>query len=271
MLHLHYTNLDSTNAAAKRLAAMNPGQMLLVSARTQTAGRGRLGRTWQSPAGGAWFSLATPAPENALVTQSAPLVVGAAVLETLQELLAAQTPNGTSAASPALSIKWPNDILLGNRKVCGILCERTLGAASADENRPSAALILGIGINANMSAVQLTDVRFPAVSLADVLGHPVELPRLIDACGRRIAAGMETLIANGLPCSVLKTIKRHLAWKGCRVRLAQGNREIDGIIMGIDALGRLMLRTYDGVEMCNAGEVTTVRPVAAPSEEPLAV
>ena len=263
LLTFHYNTLDSTNAAAKRLSAANPGRVLLVSAATQTAGRGRLGRVWKSPAGGAWFTLAYPAPEDPIVAQAAPLAVAAAVVEVLIETMS----NPPLPRAHALTIKWPNDLLLNNRKVCGILCERTLAGSRSSGSAAPSTLILGIGVNANVDPCELTqgDMRYPATSLVGETHRRGSVPELIDAAGRRIAAKMDDLCTHGLNCDVIRTVKRHLAWRGCRVSLTRGSEQLEGVVMGIDGLGRLLLQTDANVEVINSGEVTTVRAVAEPA------
>ncbi len=147
--HIELDTVDSTNTYA--LNAARPG--LLVTARSQTEGRGRQGRRWFSPpTGNIYMTLTLPAPDPRLC-----LVAGAAVRETLAGLL----------GGVEVRIKWPNDILILGRKVCGILCEARGGVAA-----------LGIGVNVNQSEwpAELTDsatslklVSLRALPLDDVL------------------------------------------------------------------------------------------------------
>ena len=113
MRRVHLAVTDSTNSHARGLAAVHRGERILVSADEQTAGRGRQGRRWQSPRGGAWMSLAWPMcnPPGAYGTAS--LVAAVAVLRGLCE--------AAPACADFLEVKWPNDLLLKGRKVAGIL------------------------------------------------------------------------------------------------------------------------------------------------------
>src|SRR5690606_37804014 len=109
----------------------------------------------------------------------APLVVASAVLHTLRDVL-------PEDAAGDLAIKWPNDILLQQRKVCGILCESTLG-----QSDQATTLILGVGINANVDCSQFeAQTRYPPTSLQTYLGHPVDVRKLVEACGQQIEQGM---------------------------------------------------------------------------------
>lgn len=125
--------VDSTNRVAQLLADRGAPEGTLVVARSQTAGRGRLGRSWASPPGkGLWFSIVlTPAAPPAIVPQI-PLVAAVAVARGLAE-----------AAHIAVSIKWPNDIMIKGRKLCGILAE------SRTQGDKLTYVILGIGLNTN--------------------------------------------------------------------------------------------------------------------------
>lgn len=263
MIHLAYNSLDSTNTTAKRLAALNPNRAMLISAATQTAGRGRLGHVWQSPAGGAWFTLAYPVALDPIVLQAAPLAVAAAVVNVLKEAC-----GGVAGLDEnALTIKWPNDILLNNRKLCGILCETTLASqsqpASSQANKPKSTLILGVGLNVHVDPCELAagEMRFPATSLLAETGMRFDIHSLVNAIGRRMNASMDELCEQGLRCGLIKTVKRHLAWRGALVTLQRGHETLEGVIMGIDGMGRLMLATGETVEVINSGEVTTVREV----------
>lgn len=167
VIQFHFDQTDSTSDQAKRLAAEHPGQVVLVTATTQTAGRGSHGRAWSSPPGGVWLSLAIPMPKPDAAT---PLIVGQALLEVL------------STYTADLTLKHPNDILHRGRKLAGILCEQTLSAGRAPKDQPPTVAIVGVGINANFPAAHLGEhLRTPPTSLRDILGRDVDLQPLIDA------------------------------------------------------------------------------------------
>lgn len=128
----HFDNINSTNIKAKELAKNNAPDGSIIIAEEQTLGSGRFNRKWLSTKGGIWFSLllkpSVPPSEAPKITQ----IAGAAVYKTLESLNISST------------IKWPNDILVNNKKVCGILAEMKCDMETVHY------LILGIGINVNL-------------------------------------------------------------------------------------------------------------------------
>ena len=135
----HFDNIDSTNIKAKELAKINTPDGSIIIAEEQTGGSGRFNRKWSSPKGGIWFSLllkpSVPPSEAPKITQ----IAGAAIYKTLE------------AMNIPSSIKWPNDILINNKKVCGILAEMKCDMESVHY------LILGIGINVNLDKDDFDD------------------------------------------------------------------------------------------------------------------
>ena len=225
MLAFHLPQTDSTNTQAQRLAAEHPGQALFVWADEQVAGRGRNGRVWHSPIGGAWLSVAWPiaARTSLEAYAAAPLVVGYAVLGVLRQVLDEQ---GQKQAT--LQIKWPNDILLQGRKVAGILCERTVVVRG-----PSNALVVGLGVNANLRPADLpADIRYPATSLLDLIGHSINLERLVHACVLAIAQALESLGRDGLTAPTVTAIESHLAWRGQTVQVTRPSGKTTGALPG---------------------------------------
>lgn len=166
----HFASVDSTNAAAARWAGEHPQGAALFTADTQTAGRGQWGRDWQSPQGGAWFSLVLRRSQpDELVSLEAAKAVIAALSRWVSE--------------DRLSLKPPNDVLLDERKVAGILCEQAVRAASgASEADAPVTLIVGVGININLDVTQLgPDLRRPAISLREAVCQDVRVKEVIDA------------------------------------------------------------------------------------------
>ncbi|MFP4143934.1 MAG: biotin--[acetyl-CoA-carboxylase] ligase [Phycisphaeraceae bacterium] len=246
MLRFDFAQLDSTSRRASSLAKLNPGRPLVVSARAQTAGRGRTGRTWCSPAGGAWFTLAWPTELPAEAAGAAPLVAGLAVRDVVAELVG-------GGLAERLKLKWPNDLLLCERKLAGILCEQTLGPGRRT-------LLVGIGINANLAPAELgTDLRRPATSLQAALGRRVDVRELIEAAGEAVAARLSALERGGFGERDVSVLRRHLAWLGERVLVRFGERQVEGVLGGLDPRGRVVLETDNGPVAFDAGEVEGLR------------
>jgi BirA family biotin operon repressor/biotin-[acetyl-CoA-carboxylase] ligase len=231
----------STNdeVAARALAGSEEG--LLVVAGVQTAGRGRRGRVWHSPAGdNLTFSMllrpALPARQATPIT----LVAGAALATSLAGL----------GFSPRL--KWPNDVLLetadGPRKVAGILTEM---ASEADQVRH---VVLGVGINVNSKGFP-DELAARATSLCLVRGRRVDRGEVVAAFVRAFEPIYEHFVAHG-PSAALAEWNRY-AMLGQPCSIERDGRNILGIAEGVDELGALLIRTAtDDVISVHAGEVS---------------
>jgi len=163
---MHFPTIDSTNALARELARQGEPGGLLILADTQTAGRGRLGRSFVSPSGGLWFTLLIRPQPGRSVAPATTLIAGTAVCEALRE-------SGIDKAA----IKWPNDILIGTRKAAGILAE-----SGFDKNQQPY-LVLGIGINLAVETFP-PELSETATSVSQPGGPKVERIELL----RRIIA-----------------------------------------------------------------------------------
>jgi BirA family transcriptional regulator, biotin operon repressor / biotin---[acetyl-CoA-carboxylase] ligase len=213
---LHLKQVASTNERARELAAGGAPHGTLVTASEQSAGRGRQGRTWTAPARKALLcSLVLREPPRLL-----PLAAGVAVAE---------------VAGPEASLKWPNDVLVGGRKVAGILVE----------GRPQEHwAVLGIGLN-----VALRPGDFPP-ELRERAGTLGLGPEAIEPTLERLLAGLERWIP-AAPGEVLGAVRARDFLLGRAVRWAGG----DGVGAGIDDDGRLLVTTDGGTVALDAGEV----------------
>jgi BirA family transcriptional regulator, biotin operon repressor / biotin---[acetyl-CoA-carboxylase] ligase len=213
---LHLASTDSTNIRARELAARGAPHGTIVTAGQQSAGRGRQGRTWSAPPGRALLcSLLLREPPKLLA-----LAAGVAVAE---------------AAGPDALLKWPNDVLIGGRKVAGILVE----------GRPQERwAVLGIGVN-----VALRERDFPP-ELSGIAGTLGLEPEAITPTLERLLGALERWIAADPP-TVLDGVRARDALLGQPVRWM--GRE--GIGAGIDAEGQLVVETASGRVQLAAGEV----------------
>jgi BirA family transcriptional regulator, biotin operon repressor / biotin---[acetyl-CoA-carboxylase] ligase len=229
--------VDSTNAEALRRARAGERDPLWIVAREQSAGRGRRGRPWESPAGNLHATL--------LLTDPAP----AAAAPQLGFVAALALHDAATACAPALdlALKWPNDLLCRRRKIGGILIE--------GEGAPIAAAV-GVGVNcrAHPHATEYPATDFAAEG-AEVMA---------DALFARLAAAMEARLAQWDRGAGFAAIRA--AWLvradglGQPIRVRLPEREASGVFAAIDAAGRLMLRHAgqagdDGLEAIAAGEV----------------
>jgi BirA family biotin operon repressor/biotin-[acetyl-CoA-carboxylase] ligase len=213
---VHFRLTDSTNARARELAGRGAPHGTVVTAAEQSAGRGRQGRTWTAPPGrGLLCSVLIRDPPRLL-----PLAAGVAVAETV---------------GPDAQIKWPNDVLLGGRKVAGILVEARLQERWA---------VVGIGLN-----VAVREADFP-VELRDRAGTLGLEPDAIEPTLAALLRALERWLAADSD-AVVEAVRSRDALRGREVRW--GGQV--GIAAGIDGDGRLVVRTEDGEARLDAGEV----------------
>jgi len=240
------------------LGALNPHRPLLVTANTQTEARGRHGRVWQSPRGGAWFSISWPSLASSTMLRAMPLVAGLALGRALSRWL-------NSAAAHQLRIKWPNDLLLGGAKLAGVLCERPPQAAVHRYTTPER-VVVGVGINANVEPSLPDEAPAqPVTSLRAACRQTVPIAALIRHAADELSTHMRDLESFGLTPRMRSAIERSLAWRGESVALRLGAREVAGVVRGITAEGDLALETSDGLWRFDAGELVAVRPTGAPA------
>lgn len=239
---VHFERIDSTNAEALRIFRATPAlkSPVFITADTQSAGRGRRGRRWESPAGGLWASLLYPTSAPPAHYANVALVIGLAVAEAVEAL-----------SHLHIELKWPNDLLLDGRKLAGILCE-------SERDGARAALVVGVGVNANVEPDNLgTDLRYPATSLQAALGAPVDLHALresVDAALIQMLAGFD---ADGL-AAFLPSIRGRLAFVGRAVVVSvpQTSNRVAGRLVGIDDRGHLQLETSSGLQTTASGELS---------------
>lgn len=231
--------VDSTNEHLRRRARLGEAHGLACLAEWQSAGRGRRGRSWVAPVGGAlclslaWrFSL----PPRAVVGLS--LAVGAA----LARLLDAE-------GVADLGLKWPNDLVRADRKLGGILIELT-------ESGPQSALVvIGVGLNLDLPRAAAGRIAQPVTDLRAALGRTPPRNRL---AARVLGALLDSLASyerDGLAAS-LPGWRRFDATFGRRVSVLTQGRRVEGLARGIDAAGALCVEVGDRVERFHGGEVS---------------
>ncbi len=219
---LHYKRLQSTNTTAYRLAQQSAPEWTVVVADAQTKGRGRRGRRWESPKGGLWFSIllrpTVPSPKL-------PLLQFLAAVATRQAL---ENETGVS-----VKLKWPNDLVLGQEKLGGILIEsKTLG------DRVSFA-ILGIGLNINQPKADLSP---GAASLRLLSRKKHDLRLLLRAILEQVRS---TYNDWDRPSKIMEEWWRNSIHRPSRVQVTLPKDTVTGISRGIDKDGRLVIETDD--------------------------
>ncbi len=234
--------VSSTNDLAKELARKDAaGEGALVVAEEQTNGKGRLGRGWYSPKyRGLLFSLILYPPIN---PSGAPQVTMMAAVA-----LALAIKNVTGVA---VGIKWPNDLLVGGKKVCGILTE-----LSAEIDRINH-LVVGVGINVNQDSPDFPEeFRDAATSLKMESGKAASRVNLLQASLAEFERWYGIWLADGFS-PVLTKWKEMSISLNCPVRIHTVNESWDGWVEDVDEDGALLLRLPDGgLQRLVSGEVT---------------
>lgn len=235
---LYYPSIGSTNEVAKELAAKGTPEGTLVVADEQTAGKGRLGREWLAPAGSSLLMSLLFRPNLApCQAQRLTMICSLALSDAIHEV------TGLSAA-----IKWPNDILVGNKKVCGILTE--LGTTG---DRLEYAVV-GMGLNVKLDFSALPELVETATSLAQELGREVSRLELLSHVMKDIEERYRLLQRGKVP---------HQEWAarlvtlGRAVTVSTPQGRLQGWAVGVDADGALLLRLPGGQQQrILAGDVT---------------
>ena len=214
-----FAEVDSTNLVAARLPAWHA-----VRADTQTAGRGRFQRSWVSDAGGLWLSAVVPVETNSPAWRMLPLASGVAVCEALLVTGVQQ-----------LRLRWPNDVLVGDRKLAGLLI---------DQFTPGLAVV-GIGINvSNHPEVRDGGLRGHVARFADLVSDVPSLPNLT----ARVLASLKSVwleVRDSGPGTLFPRV--NTLWDlPRRVQLDVNDKLVNGEFVGVDARGRLQLRRDDG-------------------------
>ena len=239
---LRFESLPSTNIEAARRATEGAPEGLCVVAAEQTSGRGRLGRQWLSPKGaGLYFSvvLRPTIPQSSwpLLTLMAAVAVHDALLESCE----LQT-----------DIKWPNDIVAGDKKLCGILAETV-------DTTAGSAVVMGIGIN-------LTEHSFPpelqsvATSVQDISGVSVDYELALKTLIKNLARQYGKLQTNSAGSLTKDWCARSSYCKGKRIRVTDGNETFEGVTKGLKTDGGLLVELDNGDQkVIRAADISSVR------------
>jgi BirA family biotin operon repressor/biotin-[acetyl-CoA-carboxylase] ligase len=237
--------LDSTQERARELASAGTPNGTLVVAEVQTGGRGRLGRHWGSPKGGLWMSLVLrprfAASLASRITQTAAVGVAKALWEVGVEV----------------RIKWPNDLLAGGKKVCGILAESSAGnAGETVGKRRLDYVILGVGMNANLDPAELGVQNREVTTIRAELGRDVDLLELLRALLSSLDAELGRIEDFA---AVLEDWRNLNCTLGEKVRVRRFGETFEGRAVDLSPEGTLLLSTRQGTVELFEGEVENLR------------
>ena len=240
---VHYFRTDSTNNVALSLAAQGEPHGTVILAEEQTAGRGRLGRSWYSEKSSGIYASIILRP---------PLAPAAAPVLTLMAGVAVQRAVSTVTGLP-VDIRWPNDLLLNGKKVCGILTEM-----SAELDRLHA-VVLGIGLNVNHREMP-AELREIATSLRMEGRKPYSRAQILVALLKELERKYRLLLEEGSVAITRAWAAASTYAQGKRIRVASGGGEFLATTAGLEPGGALRVRRDDGrEELLVAGEIGEVK------------
>ncbi|HVV38062.1 MAG TPA: biotin--[acetyl-CoA-carboxylase] ligase [Acidimicrobiales bacterium] len=234
-----FATIDSTNTWAMEQARRGAPEGLVAVAEEQTAGRGRLGRTWVAPRGASLLMSVllrpTELPADRLHLATAAVAMAGADAVTL-----------VAGVAPAL--KWPNDLLIGDRKLAGVLTE-------VEGVPPAAAVVVGIGINCTWPDELPPEVAGIAIAASHAAGRPVHTEDVLDV----LLDNLATRLDDGWD-AVAGEYRTRCSTIGLDVRVELADGTVTGTATGVDDDGALVVSTDAGPRRVIAGDVMHLRP-----------
>jgi len=223
-----FRELTSTNDVAKELARMGAKEGTVIVAETQTCGKGRLNREWISPRGGLWFSIIMRPKVSPRDAPKLTFMMSVAVAKTLNKLFDLKA-----------EIKWPNDVLVKGKKVCGILTETNTKGASVNF------VVVGVGVNANFTMLDFpADLRGSSTTIQEELKREIEREALL----RSLLEETEryyNMFTEGKFNTILAEWKHLSKFLDSYVEVKSFDEKIEGWATDIDESGALILKLKD--------------------------
>ena len=246
-----FLSIESTNTYLKSLK--NKAELSVCIAETQTKGRGRRGKSWESPFGSnLYFSIKKKIKVRPQDSGSISLIVGLAIIRALEGL-----------GFPGLKIKWPNDIYAENKKLAGVLIEVVSVKYDAIE------LVIGVGVNVKMPQASEQVIDQPWIDLSQLsaetrLGKKLSSrTEIVISLIRQINSNLQIFEREGLDAFTGDWKQNDFLYRKS-IKVIQENKTLYGVVVGINELGELLLECDTGIISVNAGEVS-VR-LTSPSE-----
>lgn len=232
--------VKSTNIDAKDWAEHGGEHGSILVAKTQTAGRGRRQREWQSVEGGIWFSLILKL--DIVPSQVQPVTISTAMAVS-QSII-----QNCSTANP--KIKWPNDILVNGKKVCGILTEFV---GDIDELKY---LIVGIGINNYFDSDRLDESILHTATTLKSEGIIINSSKLIANVRDNLLSITKKWSDTKSTAHIKEFYREHMAYRNEEIKVLGGGHDFSGILKDIDENGALIISTKDGEKKIVSGEIS---------------
>jgi BirA family biotin operon repressor/biotin-[acetyl-CoA-carboxylase] ligase len=230
--------VTSTNILARERAEKGCREGLVLVASSQTSGKGRLDREFHSPEGGLYLSIVLK--PKILPSQSGiiPLMAGLAVSKAISTTVMRET-----------SLKWPNDVMMDGKKICGILNQAAVKGEGVEY------LIIGIGINVNSTLEQLPDkIQGSAGTLKELTSKEIDMKDLF----RNLICFLDMLylqFLSGDISTILDSWSERSSTVGKHVKVRSGSNIIEGKALGLDQSGALLLGTENSLQRVEVGDV----------------
>lgn len=226
-----FNELDSTQDYANTLPITESVHGTIVIARKQNVGKGRIGRSWISPEGGLWMSIVIRpdfSVDNIIFTQ---FIAALAVADAIQQ-----------ATNIRSRLKWPNDVLINEKKVCGILVDVNLESKGKK-------IVVGLGLNANIESSSinnyLTDDNLKATTLKEEYGNDIDLIILIKSILERMEYYYDNFLSRGNTLEIVDRWKERSDMFGKKAIVYDGNQQVMGEIIDLDQNGALLMKLSD--------------------------
>ena len=225
-----YRELSSTNSIARQMALFGAAEGTIVMSRSQSAGRGRLQRQWFCPTGkGLLLSMVLRPEISVQLVPQLTLLTAVVVAETIKNVTGCEA-----------GIKWPNDVLINDKKVCGILAESSFSRANVEY------IIIGLGLNVNLDTNQLPpDCQETSTSLSLEVGRNVSRIKLLKQFIISWDEHIQGFVKAGHPYLRSKWIENNVTL-GRNVTINKENNSILGLAVDISEKGGLIVRLSDG-------------------------
>ncbi|MEM3737614.1 MAG: biotin--[acetyl-CoA-carboxylase] ligase [Candidatus Bathyarchaeia archaeon] len=239
---IHYfKEVNSTQDIAKRLASEGAREGTIVVAERQTNGRGRMGRDWFSPSGGVWLSIILRPRFNPRI-QGLTLLAGVAVARAIKRLYNLEA-----------KLKWPNDVILNGKKVCGILAE-----VNAEMDLINY-LVIGIGVNVNVDLSSEKRLRETATSIKEVIGKESSRVDFLQILLEEFEHLYRLFAVEGFG-SILNEWRGRSETLGALVSVTSVDEEFEGLALNVDGEGFLIVKLRDGsLKRVVAGDVRIMK------------
>lgn len=239
----YYSEVESTNNLAKKLAAEGCQEGTVVVAEAQSAGRGRISRGWYSPHGkGIWMSVVLRPPFGPQEAPKCTLMAAVAINKAIRDFTGIKS-----------GIKWPNDILYNGKKMVGILTEMSAEMDAINY------VVIGMGINVNIDAADFPpEIADIASSLSSAVGRKVERLPLLAAILKQLEVLYGEVTAHGFE-RMFDEWRAQSVTLGQAVNVIAASHNFEGVAVNIDEDGALLVKTADGLKKVIAGDVS-IRP-----------